>query len=65
MNIQVQKSVDKSTDFLILGAEMYVDENGQALAQPQQPTDLPAYRDAVALGVQVVQLSDLRKYFRY
>ncbi len=65
MNITVQKTVDKSTDFLILGAEMYVDENGQALAQPQQPTDLPAYRDAVALGVQVVQLSDLRKYFRY
>ena len=65
MNIQVQKAVDKNTDFLILGAEMYVDENGQALAQPQQPTDLPAYRDAVAQGVQVVQLSDLRKYFRY
>ena len=65
MNIQVQKAVDKNTDFLVLGGEMYVDENGQPLAQPRQPTDDPMYRDAVAQGVQVVQLSDLRKYFRY
>jgi hypothetical protein len=65
MNIQVQKAVDRNTDFLILGAEMYVDENGQPLAQPVQPTDLPTYRDAVAQGVQVVQLSELRKYFRF
>ena len=65
MNVQVQKSVDKNTDFLVLGGEMYVDENGQPLAQPRQPTDDPNYRDAVAQGVQVVQLSDLRKYFRF
>jgi len=65
MNIQIQKSVDKNTDFMIVGSEMYVDENGQPLAQPVQPTDLPAYRDAVAQGVQVVQLNDLRKYFRF
>jgi hypothetical protein len=65
MNIQVQKAVDKNTDFLIVGSEVYVDENGQPLAQPVQPTDLPMYRDAVAQGVQVVQLNDLRKYFRF
>ncbi|HEV8113791.1 MAG TPA: hypothetical protein VGR31_13525 [Planctomycetota bacterium] len=65
MNIQIQKSVDKNTDFMIVGSEMYVDENGQPLAQPVQPTDLPAYRDAVAQGVQVVQLNELRKYFRF
>lgn len=65
MNIQIQKNVDKNTDFMVIGSEMYVDENGQPLAQPVQPTDLPAYRDAVAQGVQVVQLNDLRKYFRF
>jgi hypothetical protein len=65
MNIQIQKNVDKNTDFMVVGSEMYVDENGQPLAQPVQPTDLPAYRDAVAQGVQVVQLNELRKYFRF
>jgi hypothetical protein len=65
MNIQIQKTVDKNTDLLIVGSEMYVDENGQPLQQSVQPTDLPAYRDAVAQGVQVVQLNDLRKYFRF
>jgi len=65
MNIQVQKTVDKNTDLLIIGSEMYVDENGQPLQQPVQPTDLPTYRDAVAQGVQVVQLNELRRYFRF
>ncbi len=65
MNIQVQKTVGKNTDLLIIGSEMYVDENGQPLQQSVQPTDLPSYRDAVAQGVQVVQLSDLRRYFRF
>jgi hypothetical protein len=65
MNIKVQKTVDKTTDFLIVGAEMYVDENGQVLAEPVQPADLPMYRDAVAEGVQVVQLAQLRQYFRF
>jgi hypothetical protein len=65
MNIKVQKTLDKSTDFLIVGAEMYVDENGQLLSEPVQPTDLPIYRDAVAEGVQVVQVAELRRYFRF
>jgi hypothetical protein len=65
MNITVQNAVDRNTDFLVLGAEMYVDENGQPLEQPIQPTDLPTYRDAVAQGVQVVQLAELRNYFRF
>ncbi len=65
MNIQIQKAVDKNTDFMVIGSEMYVDENGQPLAQPVQPTDLPSYRDAVAQGVQVIQLNELRKYFRF
>lgn len=65
MNIKVQKSLDKNTDFMIVGGEMFVDENGQVLPEPMQPTDLPIYRDAVAEGVQIVQVADLRKYFRF
>ena len=65
MNVKVQKTLDKNTNFMIVGSEMYVDENGQVLAEPMQPTDLPIYRDAVAEGVQVVQVADLRKYFRF
>ena len=65
MGITVQKSVDKSTDFLIVGGEMYQDANGQPLTEPIQPADLPAFKDATALGVQVVLLKDLRQYFRF
>jgi len=65
MNIKVQKNLDKNTDFMIVGGEMFVDENGQVLPEPMQPTDLPVYRDAVAEGVQIVQVADLRKYFRF
>jgi hypothetical protein len=65
MGIQVQKSLDKSTDFLIVGSDMYTDENGQVLADPQSPADLPIYKDAVAQGVQVIQMKDLRQYFRF
>ena len=65
MGVTVQKSLDKSTDFLIVGGEQYTDENGQPLAEPVTPSDLPVYKDAIAQGVQVVQLKDLRTYFRF
>jgi hypothetical protein len=65
MGVVVQKSLDKTTDFMIVGAEMYTDDNGQPYPSPVQPTDLPVYKDAVAEGVQVVQMKDLRQYFRY
>jgi hypothetical protein len=65
MNVKVQKTLDKNTDFMIVGGEMFVDDTGQVLSEPVQPTDLPMYRDAVAEGVQVVPIADLRKYFRF
>jgi hypothetical protein len=65
MGVVVQKSLDKTTDFMIVGGEMYTDDNGQPYPSPVQPTDLPVYKDAVAEGVQVVQMKDLRQYFRY
>lgn len=65
MGVTVQKTLDDSTDFLIVGSEMYTDENGQPLETPMAPSDLPIYKDAVADGVQIVQLKDLRQYFRF
>ncbi|MBK7641526.1 MAG: hypothetical protein IPJ19_00520 [Planctomycetes bacterium] len=63
MGMNVQTKLDKSTDFLIVGGEMYTDENGQPVETPIQPSDLPVYKDAVAQGVQIVLVKDLRQYF--
>lgn len=65
MGIQVQTKLDKSTDFLIVGGEMYTDENSQPVETPIQPSDLPVYKDAVAQGVQIVLAKDLRQYFKF
>lgn len=64
MNISVTKGVEKTTDFLIVGGEMYTDpENGQPLETPVQPSDLPIFKEAQAEGVQIVTLKELRQYF--
>jgi hypothetical protein len=65
MNISVSKSVDKTTDFLIVGGEMYNDpESGAPLDTPLQPSDLPVFKEAQAQGVQIVSLKELRQFFR-
>jgi len=65
MGVTVQKKLDKATDFLIVGNEQYVDQDGQPVEAPIQPTDLPVFKEATAQGVQVVLLRDLRNYFRF
>jgi hypothetical protein len=65
MGMTVQTALDKATDFLIVGGEMYLDENGQPVETPIQPSDLPVYKDAVAQGVQIVLVKDLRQYFTF
>jgi uncharacterized membrane-anchored protein YhcB (DUF1043 family) len=65
MGMTVQSKLDKSTDFLIVGGEMYTDENGQPVETPIQPSDLTIYKDAVAQGVQIVLVKDLRQYFTF
>ncbi len=65
MGMGVQTKLDKSTDFLIVGGEMYTDENGQPVETPIQPSDLSVYKDAVAQGVQIVLVKDLRQYFTF
>ena len=65
MGMTVQTKLDKSTDFLIVGGEMYTDENNQPVETPIQPSDLSVYKDAVAQGVQIVLVKDLRQYFKF
>jgi hypothetical protein len=66
MGINVQTKLDQSTDFMIVGSEMYVDpETKQPVEAPIQPGDLPVFKEAVAQGVQVVLMRDLRNYFRF
>lgn len=65
MGITVQKKLDAATDFLIVGSEMYTDENKQPVETPIQPSDLPVFKEAVAQGAQIVLLKDLRNYFRF
>lgn len=65
MGIQVQSRVDKTTDFLIVGSEMWADPaTGEPLDDPLQPSDLPQYKEAENLKVQIVPLQDIREYFR-
>ena len=65
MGITMQTKLDKSTDFLVVGGEMYTDENSQPVETPIQPSDLPVYKDAVAQGVQIELVKDLRQYFKF
>jgi hypothetical protein len=65
MGINVQNKVDKTTHFLIVGAELWNDPaTGEPLAEPMQPSDLPEYKQGESLGVQVIPLQDIRDYFR-
>ncbi len=65
MGVTIQNKLDKATDFLIVGNEQYVDQDGQPVEAPIQPSELPVFKEAVAQGVQVVLLKDLRNYFRF
>ena len=65
MGVMVQPKVDKTTHFLIVGSELWSDPaTGEPLSEPMQPSDLPEYKQAESLGVQIIPLQDIREYFR-
>ncbi len=64
IGIRVQQKLDLATDYLIVGAELYVDEEGEPYEEPVSPSELPVYKDAEANGVQIVALKDLQAYFK-
>ena len=63
IGINVQKRVDSDTAYLIVGQELYQDENGEPYEEPVQPSELPEYKEAQAKGVQIVSINDVRGFF--
>lgn len=64
ININIQQKLDKTTDFLIVGSELYTDEDGEPLEEPLQPSETPVYKEAEAMGVQIVPVKIVRDFFR-
>lgn len=64
IGIHVQAKLDKTTDYLVVGSELYHDEDGEPLDEPVQPSDTPTYKEAEAMGVQIVPMKQVREYFR-
>jgi hypothetical protein len=63
IGITVQETLDFNTDYLIVGSELFTDEDGNPLEDPLSPAELPVYKDAEANGVQIVSIKDLHGYF--
>jgi hypothetical protein len=63
VGIEVKDVLDKTTDYLIVGSAIYMDEEGDPLEEPRNPNEEPIYSNAVAMGVQVVPVKQIREYF--
>jgi len=63
VGIQVKDDVDKTTDYLIVGSEIYMDEDGDPLEEPRDPKEEAVYSNAVGFGVQIVPIKQIREYF--
>jgi hypothetical protein len=64
IGITVQAELDRTTNYLIVGGPLFVDEEGEPVEEPIQPSELPRYKDATALGVRIISINDFRQYFR-
>ena len=65
IGIRVQKLVDQTTNYLIVGGPLFQDpDTGETVEDPIQPSELPVYKDAQAFGCAIITINDLRKYFR-
>jgi hypothetical protein len=65
MGINVQDNLALTTDYAIVGSELYVDEFGEAYEEPVDPSELPVYGEAVALGVKIIPIQQVREFFRF
>lgn len=63
VGIHIQDGVDKTTDYLIVGSEIYTDDDGEPLEESRSPSEEPEYSNAVAMGVQIVPIKQIREYF--
>jgi len=64
VGITVQKKLDLTTNYLIVGQPMYVDEKGEMLEEPRQPSELAVYKNAEAQGCSIISINQFRDYFK-
>lgn len=64
IGITIQPAVTADTDFLIVGGEIFLDEDGEPLEEPIQPNELAPYKDAEALGAQIISYRQLSQFFK-
>ena len=64
IGITIQSKVDMDTDYLIVGSELFVDDSGERYEEPLQPSELPEYKNAEALGASIVSIRQIRNFFR-
>ncbi len=64
IGINVQDELSNTTNFLIVGGPMFVDEEGEPLEEPLQPESLPVYTEAIDRGVAIIPVRDVLQYFR-
>ena len=64
IGITVQKQIDHTTNYLIVGGPLFYDEEGEPVEDPIQPSELTVYKDAVAQGCSIISINDFRQFFR-
>ncbi len=64
IGITVQNELSNTTDYLITGGPIFVDEEGEPLEEPLQVSDLAAYAEAKDRGVLIIPMRDVLQYFR-
>lgn len=64
IGITVQDELSNTTDYLITGGPIFVDEEGEPLEKPLEVTDLAIYAEAKDRGVLTVPMRDVLQYFR-
>ena len=64
VGINVQPDLGLTPHFLIVGQELYYDEDGEPLEDPMQPEDLAVYKQAEEQQVEIIPLQDLQAFFR-
>lgn len=64
IGITVQDEISETTNYVITGGPLFVDDDGEPLEEPKAVSDLPEYAEAVDRGLVVIPMRDVTQYFR-
>jgi hypothetical protein len=64
IGINVQDRITNTTNYLITGGPIFMDEDGEPLEEPLAVEELPEYTEALNRGIVVIPMSDVTQYFR-